>query len=204
LDLLFLHKSKWYRVQEITNHDEYIVFRAVAGKIKLPLSLQVAWIYRLVESTGDVHRPRERDRERQSVNVDPPVIKHGENELIDKLISKLGVEPDGNKKTAAGGDPQMDVEALALFEQVFTGHFVPQLSEELHQQIMDLQVAAMGILENYLEHGETITKTEIINDDSGHKISEKTITTNRGCPRWVVETIMQVTDVDAAAEQPKS
>lgn len=204
LDLLFLHKSKWYRVQEITNHDEYIVFRAVAGKIKLPIDLQVAWIYRLVESSGEVTRTRQRDRDRQSTNAEPPVIKYGENELIDKLISKLGVEPDGNKKVSEGGDPRMDVEALALFEQVFSGQFVPQLSEELHQQIMDLQVSAMGILENYLEHGETITKTEIINDDSGHKISEKTITTNRGCPRWVVETIMQVMDVDAAAEQPKS
>ncbi len=200
LDLLFLHKSKWYRVQEITTQNEYVSFRAVAGTVKLPIGLQVAWIYRLIEPTEEVTR----ERDRHDSNTQPPVAKFGENDLIDKLISKLGVEPDGNKKSGLVGDLKMDVEALALFEQVFSGQFVPQLSEDLHQQILDLQVSVMGILENYLEHGETITKTEVINDDGGNRISEKTITTNRGCPRWVVETIMQVTDVETVTNQPKA
>jgi hypothetical protein len=194
LDLLFLNKSKWYRVQEITTQDAYISFRSVAGTVQLPINSKVAWIYRLLASTEPTNR------EHQLAKVTPPVVKTGENELIDKLISKLGVEQDGNKKTGVFGDLKMDAEALALFEQVFHGKFLPQLSEELHQQILDLQILAMNILEHYLEHGETITKTEVITDNSGQKISEKTITTNRGCPRWVIEAIMQVVDIEAVAE----
>jgi hypothetical protein len=194
LDLLFLNKSKWYRVQEITTQNEYISFRSVAGTVQLLADAQVAWIYRLLESTET------NIKERARAKVAPPVVKAGENELIDKLISKLGVEQDGNKKSGVFGDLKMDSEALALFEQVFDGKFLPQLSEELHQQLLDLQILAMNILEYYLEHGETITRTEVINDDNGQKISEKTITTNRGCPRWVVEAIMHVNDSDATAE----
>ncbi len=199
LDLLFLNKSKWYRAQEITIQDDHILFRSVAGNVQIPLGSHMAWIYRLSESTE-----HNGSRDRQRAKVLPPVIKAGENELIDKLISKLGVEQDGNKKLGVFGDLKMDAEALALFEQVFDKKFLPQLSEELHQQILDLQILAMNILENYLEHGEVFTKTEVINDSSGQKISEKIVTTNRGCPRWVVEAILQVADVDIATEdQPE-
>jgi hypothetical protein len=198
LDLLFLNKSKWYRAQEITIHDDHIFFRSVAGTMQIPLGSQMAWIYRLSEPTEN------NSKERQRAKVVPPAVKAGENELIDKLISKLGVEQDGNKKLGVFGDLKMDAEALALFEQVFDKKFLPQLSEELHQQILDLQILAMNILEHYLENGETFTKTEVINDSNGQKISEKTVTTNRGCPRWVVEAILQVTDVDIATEdQPE-
>ncbi len=196
LDLLFLNKSKWYRVQEITIQNQQIYFRAVAGTVQLPIGIQVAWIYRLLEPAEEITRTRERNVAKAQVMA----AKSGENELMDKLISKLGVEPDGNKNPGLFGDLKMDVDALALFDQVFSGKFVPQVSEDLHQQILDLQVSVMNILENYLEQGETITKTEIINDDNGHKISEKTITTSRGCPRWVVETILQATDEEAAAD----
>jgi hypothetical protein len=194
LDLLFLNKSKWYRVQEISTQDDQLLLRSVAGTVQLPIGSQVAWIYRLLEST-EVNM-----KERQRPKVSPPVVKAGDNELIDKLISKLGVEQDGNKKSGVFGDIKMDSEALALFEQVFDGRFLPQLSEELHQQLLDLQILAMNILEYYLENGETITRTEIINDNSGNKISEKTITTNRGCPRWVIEAIMHGPNGDAVAE----
>jgi hypothetical protein len=197
LDLLFLNKSKWYRVQEITVQNQQVYFRAVAGTVQLPIGMQVAWIYRLLEPAEEITRTRERNPAKAQVMA----AKAGDNDLMDKLISKLGVEPDGNKKPSVFSDLKMDVDALALFDQVFSGKFVPQVSEELHQQILELQVSVMSILENYLEHGETITKTEVINDDSGHKISEKTITTNRGCPRWVVETILQATDEKATADQ---
>jgi hypothetical protein len=129
--------------------------------------------------------------ERKKANVVPPVAKVGENELIDKLISKIGVEPEVSQPEKTG-DFQIDAEALALFDRVFNSHLLPEMSEELYQQVVILQTSVINILEHYLEHGETITRTEIINDTSGKKISEKTVTTQRGCPRWVIEAILKV------------
>lgn len=184
LDLLFLNKSKWYRVQDISIQNEQVSFRSVAGTVQLPLSAKVAWIYRLSEAEEIL-------RERKKPKVTQPVVKAGEHELIDKLIAKLGVEPD-ERKPEKSGNFQVDSEALALFEQVFNGNLLPEMSEELRQKLVELQKLVINILEHYLEHGETITRTEVINDTSGKKISEKTITTQRGCPRWAIEAILKV------------
>jgi hypothetical protein len=183
LDLLFLSKSKWYRVKTAAGNGDKVLFVSVAGQIDIPKKTQVAWIYQLTEVSPDTPP---RTEATSTVAVKP--VKEGDSELLDKLISKLGVEEDG-KPPVSGTINGIDPDALALFEQVFNPQFFPELPEELKQQVTELQISAIKILEYYIEHGETIVRTEVINDANGKKISEKTITTNRGCPRWVIEAL---------------
>jgi hypothetical protein len=178
LDLLFLHKSKWHRVQEISFQNQQLLFRSVAGVIELPADTHLAWIYQLSES----ETPRRR-------TLPPVPPKPVESDILEKLTSKLGVEADSPPTEFHSTTMTLDADAIAIFEKVFdSSHEMP---ERLRQQVLDLQMSAMKILESYVQHGESVTKTEILTDNSGKKISEKTIITNRGCPRWVIECLMQ-------------
>jgi hypothetical protein len=183
LDLLFFSKAKWYRVKNATLDDNRITLTSVAGQIEMLTNAKVAWIYQLSEAQESVIFSK-------AAPIDPTVHKPGENELIDKLISKLGVEDDG-KPASSNKASGIDPDALALFEQVFNPSFLPALPEELQQQVVELQIAAIKIIEHYIEQGETIVRTEIITDNQGRKISEKTVTTQRGCPRWVIEALLK-------------
>ncbi len=191
LDLLFLNKSKWHRVQEIVFQDKKLLFRSVAGVIELPADYNLAWIYQLSEP--------EVPRRRTLPPVPPP-----ESDILGKLTSKLSIEADPaatetamNSELGAGmstalsgvydGTATIDSDAILLFDKVFNNSEVPAKTQ---QDLRELQVAVLKILESYVQNGETITKTEIINDNNGKKISEKTVITNRGCPRWVIECLI--------------
>jgi hypothetical protein len=182
LDLLFLSKTKWYRVKNAVLQGNNVCLTSVAGQVEMPIGTPVPWIYQLTEVSEVLSA-------KPSIGAKVPP-KNGDSELLDKLISKLGVEEDG-KPAVSGHVNGIDPDALALFEQVFNPNFFPDLPEELKLQVTELQISAIKILEYYIEHGETTTKTEIIKDNSGKKISEKTITTNRGCPRWVIEALLK-------------
>ncbi len=185
LDLLFLSKTKWYRVKTALLQGDKVLLTSVAGQIEMPIGTPVPWIYQLTEISEDAPvKPA-------AVAAGPvKPVKNGDSELLDKLISKLGVEEDG-KPPISGTINGIDPDALALFEQVFNPKFFPDLPEELQQQVTELQISAIRILEHYIEHGETIIKTEVIKDSNGKKISEKTITIDRGCPRWAIEALLK-------------
>jgi hypothetical protein len=177
LDLLFLNKSKWHRVQEISFQSERLMFRSVAGVIELPADTYLAWIYQLSEPEV----PRRKTL--------PPVPPQSlESDILEKLTSKLGVE-NNPVSSDLSSTLTIDSDALALFDKVFNSSI--EIPVRLQQQLIDLQISALKILENYVQHGENITRTEIITDNSGKKISEKMIVTNRGCPRWVLETLVK-------------
>jgi hypothetical protein len=177
LDLLFLNKSKWHRIQEISFQNQRLMFRSVAGVVELPADTHLAWIYQLSEPEV----PR-----RKTLPPIPP--KPQESDILEKLSSKLRVETDPTPSDLST-TRTIDSDALALFEKVFNGS--NEIPEKLQQQLIELQMSALRILENYVQNGESITRTEIITDNSGKKISEKTIITNRGCPRWVLESLMK-------------
>ncbi len=183
LDLLFLNKSKWHRVQEIIFQEKKLLFRSVAGVIELPADHNLAWIYQLSEPEV----PRRRTL--------PPQPQ--ESDILGKLTSKLAIETDPaptitemhtTLSSIYDGTAAIDSDAILLFDKVFNNS--NEVPAKTQQDLRELQIAVLKILENYVQNGETITKTEIINDNNGKKISEKTIITNRGCPRWVIECLM--------------
>jgi hypothetical protein len=185
LDLLFLNKSKWHRVQEIVFQDKKLLFRSVAGVIELPADHSLAWIYQLSEPEV----PRRR-------TLPPVPPQPQESDILGKLTSKLAIEADpaptdmsATLSNLYDGTTTIDSDAILLFDKVFNNS--NEVSTKTQQDLRELQVAVLKILENYVQNGETITKTEIITDNSGKKISEKTIITNRGCPRWVIECLIK-------------
>jgi hypothetical protein len=197
LDLLFLNKSKWHRVQEIVFQDKKLLFRSVAGVIELPADHNLAWIYQLSEPEV----PRRR-------TLPPVTPQPQESDILGKLTSKLAIETDpaptvtaAEMTTGMGTEMSttlsgmydatetIDSDAILLFDKVFNN--IGEVPTKTQQDLRELQIVVLKILENYVQNGETITKTEIINDNNGKKISEKTIITNRGCPRWVVECLMK-------------
>ena len=190
LDLLFLNKSKWHRVQEIIFQDKKLLFRSVAGVIELPAEHNLAWIYQFSEPEV----PRRRTL--------PPVSSQQppESDILGKLTSKLSIEADpaptvtevGTESSTLlsmyDGSSKIDSDAILLFDKVFNNN--NEIPVKLKEDLRAVQIEVLKILEGYVKNGETVTRTEIINDNNGKKISEKTITTNRGCPRWVIECLM--------------
>jgi hypothetical protein len=184
LDLLFLNKSKWHRVQEIVFQNKRLLFRSVAGVIELPADYNLAWIYQLSEPEV----PRRR-------TLPPVPPQPQESDILEKLTSKLAIEAEPSPTEMStkfsntfDGTERIDSDAITLFDTVF--NHPSNVSDKTQQDLHELQIAVLKILENYVQNGESITKTEIIADNNGKKISEKTIITNRGCPRWVIECLM--------------
>jgi hypothetical protein len=177
LDLLFLNKSKWHRVQEIIFQDKRLLFRSVAGVIELPADHNLAWIYQLSEPEV----PRRR-------TLPPVPPQPSESDILEKLTTKLSIEVDPSP-TELSTTLSIDSDAITLFDKVFND--ANEVSAKTQQDLRELQIAVLKILENYVQNGENITKTEIIHDSNGKKLSEKTIITNRGCPRWVIECLMK-------------
>ena len=192
LDLLFLNKSKWHRVQEIVFQDKKLLFRSVAGVIELPAEHNLAWIYQLSEPEV----PRRRTLPPVSPQQPP------ESDILGKLTSKLSIEADptstitemGNESTTLSGmydvTTKIDSDAILLFDKVFNHN--NEIPVRLKEDLRAVQIEVLKILEGYVKNGETVTRTEVINDNNGKKISEKTITTNRGCPRWVIECLLNI------------
>lgn len=188
LDVLLLAKSKWYRVQEITRSDEHLDLQTRLGKISLHLDDVVAWIDKLepISSTKGAER-----------NKSIATYPNGNNSTIDsdllsKIMSKLSLDSAPNGNIRVGHDdvvaapipvvdlqqPSADLERSSMLTNSLTSDKERLLSEVLR------------VLEDYLENGETIVRSEVVTDAQGQVISEKTITTHRGCPRWAIETIL--------------
>jgi hypothetical protein len=189
LDILILAKSKWYRVQEMTRTDDRLDLQTRLGLISLSLRDKTAWIAKL----GNIQPPTTPQRakanaERQNAN------NHGsDSEILAKIISKLAIETDSDNGEI-DFDPQDRVSRPFLNRSddvLYDADRSSVLTEPTLSPIKErLLVNAIQVLEDYLEHGETIVKTEVVTDAQGNIISETTITTHQGCPRWAIETIM--------------
>ena len=186
LDILILAKSKWYRVQDAICIDDRLDIQTRLGLISLFLRDRIAWIAKL----GEIPTIN---------NVDLTTHQSGSNssgdsEILGKIISKLAIE----------SSPESEIQFNpydTISESSFSKPQDGGLSYEGDRQNVlttnivlpfkeSLQAAAITVLENYLEHGESIVRTEVVTDDRGNIISEKTITTQRGCPKWAIEAAL--------------
>jgi hypothetical protein len=184
LDVLILARSKWYRVQDTICADNRLDVQTRLGLISFSLRDRIAWISKL----GDLPRLNNFDLTPSNGGTD--------SEILGKIISKLAIEatPDGNlydestvtMSTSVFSQPD---DLALLYAADKSSEIEPdnRLSPAVAQQ---LRASAIDVLENYLEHGETIVRTETIVDAQGNPLGEKTITTQRGCPRWAIEAIV--------------
>jgi hypothetical protein len=190
LDILILAKSKWYRVQQITRTDDRLDLQTRLGLISLSLRDRTAWIAKL----GNIQPNPERAKaaaERQNTNNNG-----SDSEILAKIISKLAIETDAN------GDSDLDLDfdpqdrvSRPFLDRTNDVLYDPDRSSVLTEKTLSpikerLLISAIQVLEDYLDHGETIVKTEVVTDAQGNIISETTVTTHQGCPQWAIETIM--------------
>ena len=186
LDILILARSKWYRVQQMICTDDRLDVQTRLGLISLTRRDRIAWIAKL----GDVATVINAD-----LNTTKNVSNDGtDSDILGKIISKLAIEGsvqsdlpfDPNATMSQSGFNRPHNSSLSYDEDrssTLTGQSLTPISAQLMANALD-------VLEEYLEHGETIVRTEIIHDPQGNPISEKTVTTHRGCPRWAIEAII--------------
>ncbi len=186
LDILILARSKWYRVQQMICTDDRLDVQTRLGLISLTRRDRIAWIAKL----GDVATV---------INADLSTTKNVSNDgtdsdILGKIISKLAIE--GSVQSDLPFDPNATMSqsgfnrphnSSLLYEEDRSSTLTGQTLSPISAQLM---TNALDVLEEYLEHGETIVRTEIIHDPQGNPISEKTVTTHRGCPRWAIEAII--------------
>jgi hypothetical protein len=175
LDILILARSKWYRVQQMICTDDRLDLQTRLG---------------LIAKLGDISIPP---------NVDLITYQNTpsggtDSDILGKIVSKLAIDVsaaqdlylDSNSLMSESGFDQAHDSSLLYNEDrssTLTSHLLNPISAELRANALD-------VLEHYLEHGETIVRTEVIADVQGNVISEKTVSTHRGCPRWAIEAII--------------
>ena len=189
LDILILAKSKWYRVQSMTQMDGRLDLQTRLGLISLSLRDPIAWIAKL----EDVLAGSSNDRSQSNLERQNSQNTGADSDILAKIISKLAIEPET--------DSSFRFDSQARISRPFPQHLFDALDDKDRSSMLTentlmsidkrLSTGAIQVLEDYLEHGEIIIKTEVITDPQGNIISEKTITTHRGCPRWAIETILR-------------
>jgi hypothetical protein len=184
LDILILARSKWYRVQEMICNEEQLDIQTRLGLISLSLKDGIAWIAKL----GDIPAIS---------NADLTVNHSGGNsgsdsEILGKIISKLAIESSDDRdeqfelyNTMSESFANQSQRSSLAYEGDYSSPQIANIVASPHKEY--LQTVAINVLEEYLEHGETTVITEIMTDTQGDVISEKTVTTQRGCPKWAIE-----------------
>jgi hypothetical protein len=187
LDILILARSKWYRVQQMISTDDRLDLQTRLGLISLALRDRIAWIAKL----GDI----------SALLVDADLTIHQnvtnggtDSDILGKIISRLAIEavPDGNFYFEPNPDMPSSVfsqpdDSALLYDEGRTSILTENPSLPVLQE---LRASTIRVLEDYLEHGKTIVRTETIVDAQGNVISEKTVSTHHGCPRWAIEAIV--------------
>jgi hypothetical protein len=186
LDILILARSKWYRVQQMICTDDRLDLQTRLGLISLSLRDRIAWIAKL----GDIPSVDDADLTDRKNTINSGT----DSDILGKIISKLAIETSSNSDLHFNFHATMsksvfnepDDSSLLSHDDrssTLTSHHLSQISEQL-------RASAIDVLEDYLEHGETIVRTETMLDAQGNVISEKTVSTHRGCPRWAIEAII--------------
>jgi hypothetical protein len=189
LDILILAKSKWYRVQEMARTDDRLDLQTRLGLISFSLRDRIAWIAKLGNLSPVTNPERARAKtDRQNTNGNG-----SDSDILAKIISKLAIESPADSDLEFDGQDRIsrpflnqsvDVLDDSDRSNVFTETTLSPIKERLLTN-------AIQVLEDYLDRGETVVETEVVTDAQGNTISEKTITTHRGCPQWAIETILR-------------
>jgi hypothetical protein len=186
LDILILARTKWYRVQQMICTDDRLDLQTRLGLISLSRRDRIAWIAKI----GDIPTVINAD-----LSIHPNATNSGtDSDILGKIVSKLSIEASSDRDLHFESYPSMSRllfgtahDSSIVYDDdrssTLTGNLLSPISE-------DLRARALNVLENYLEHGETIVRTETIVDAQGNTISEKTVNTQRGCPRWAIEAIV--------------
>lgn len=188
LDILILARSKWYRVQQMLCTDDRLDLQTRLGLISLSLRDRIAWIAKLgnVSAVGDADLTTHQNGGNSGTDSD----------ILGKIISRLAIEalPDGDLDS----EPNSPADS-SVFHQpdesslLYDGDRSSMLTDKtLSPIVQQLRASTIGVLEDYLEHGETIVRTETVVDAQGNIISEKTVSTHRSCPRWAIEAIVNL------------
>lgn len=187
LDILVQAKSKWYRVQDTIRTDDRLDIKTRLGLISLHLRDKLAWIVKL----GDIPTINNADLADRQNGLD----RETDSEILGKIITKLALESSPD----ADGDVQFNpyitmrspssgnVQDLSVLDERDLGSLTANLVEPSKSS---LQAAALQAIEEYIEQGETIVRTEVVRDAQGNITSEKTVTTHRSCPRWAIEVAL--------------
>jgi hypothetical protein len=188
LDILILARSKWYRVQQMLCADDRLDLQTRLGLISLSIRDRIAWIAKLgnVPTLDDAELTTHQNGGNSGTDSD----------ILGKIISRLAIEalPDGDLDR----EPDLHTDS-SVFHQpdesslLYDGDRSSMLTDKTLSPILQqLRASTIGVLEDYLEHGETIVRTETVVDAQGNVISEKTVSTHRGCPRWAIEAIVHL------------
>jgi uncharacterized protein (DUF2249 family) len=188
LDILILARSKWYRVQQMLCTDDRLDLQTRLGLISLSLRDRIAWIAKL----GNIPAVDDADLTTHQNGVNSGT----DSDILGKIISRLAIEalPDGDLDSEPNSQMHSSVfnqpdESSLLYDGERSSLLTDRTLSPILQQ---LRASTIGILEDYLEHGETIVRTETVVDTQGNIISEKTVTTHRSCPRWAIEAIVNL------------
>jgi hypothetical protein len=183
LDILILARSKWYRIQQMICTDDRLDLQTRLGLISFSLRDRIAWIAKL----GEIPIVSNAD-----LGTHQNVVSGTDSDILGKIITKLAIEaapdrdlyldPNSTMTRSAFGQPQDST--------LYTEDRSSILTTQTSSIVQQLRADALDVLENYLEHGETIVRTETVCDAQGNVISEKTVSTHRGCPRWAIEAIV--------------
>ncbi len=193
LDISILARSKWYRVQQMICTDDRLDLQTRLGLISFSLRDRVAWVSKLVAmpAINNVDLTAHHHQNGLNDGVD--------SEILDKIISKLAIETASaedlqtNSNLIMSNTPKSSFshpDSALAYKRNSAIAPVDHIDHDVHSTSEQLRTRAIDVLEDYLEHGETIVRTEIICDAQGNSLSEKTVTTKRGCPRWAIEAIM--------------
>jgi hypothetical protein len=195
LDILILARSKWYRVQQMICNDDRLDVQTRLGLISLSLRDRIAWIAKpsAVAAKFDTGLTTDLNAD---LNADQTLSnKATDSDILGKIISKLAIEVPGtrdldfdpNSTMTQSGFQRLQTESSLLYEEDRSSTLTANTLTPITQR---LTASAIQVLEQYLEHGETIVRTELVVDAQGNTIGEKTITTQRGCPKWAIEAII--------------
>lgn len=191
LDILILAKSKWYRVQDLHQNGDKLDIQTRLGIISVSRKDRIAWVAKL----SDISSNPNVDHLKVAVEIQNVNNNGNDSDILSKIISKLSI--DGSPTNE---DIHFDLETIVSTPLIaetsessllYTGDRSSMLtSNSSSSALAGLMSAAIKVLEDYLEHGETIVRTEIITDSQGNTIGEKRITTKRGCPKWAIEAVL--------------
>jgi hypothetical protein len=67
----------------------------------------------------------------------------------------------------------------------------------LAQRQESLKLKAIQVLMTYLQEGDRIVRTEVLKNAIGQEIHRKIVKTERGCPSWAIEQVLQMTSADS-------
>lgn len=185
LDMLILARSKWYRVQDAICTDDRLDIQTRLGLISVSLRDRIAWIAKL----GQMPMIANTDLTTHQSSIN----SGSDSEILGKIISKLAIESSNDSALQLNPQLAMSSSSASIYDSslVYEGASNSTLTANLVAPLKEsLQTAAMNVLESYLEHGEITVRKEVTTDAQGNIISEKTVTTQRGCPKWAIQAVL--------------